>query len=836
VNKEEIIMRYYHTIIIIIMGLMLCCEASAPKAFGVGEASEQNTGRVLPQEAEQVLFIIDDSASMTEIAFAPNAPKATRWEVLQRVFPEWLDGLGPDTLVGALSVGGECGDPPAIKLPVGTDRKLIAAEVAKARPHGDTSLNAALEETPKFFAPWVRGSKRIVLLSDGLNNCPPNKSTCEIAKELHKNHGIIIDVVAWITKPSMVDEFECVAKFTGGTFKTPRTIKDWKGFFKKFPLQKFDPWPYVVLALGFATLFLAARVLYRHGSHVLGWGTARSTLAGAVLLLIGTLLLYLVLFVKAGLVAALLGSVVLVTMLVLASRRRTQRLEPTSNSDSPWSTIGVVFLTTLMVLQPSASYSDLPTKLTARVQGPPHYHHILALDLSGSVTEYIEDMKFLLARYAEMYTLPDEEISLVGFAFDESGSVKKLYTFTVPESGSTVILNHILDDLSIRHPSQTRTYFKPLADFLNEFLKEVRLQPIIMVVSDGKSDGFQDANRGIVDFREIPFESFAQRGVYAAPGMQNWKVAIAGGSGLDLTALFQKPITSQHKGGHSPQLLGPVIEPELIDPILLVETDETLKLRPTWNPFSRRVYGTLSIRVRNDRVTRFRTFRIELRKGNDTLPLGGKENALIDENPQTFDFPFAWETMKQEAIDAVVQVILEQGGGTTRTIYPKPTTIKIKEVSYWAAFWHLVLLISLATPTLVSIGALVLRSHVKREHNRPEIIKVLGGPSIPLARFQQIMIGGEGCQLVVPGVPAGTVLTTAERTGTRGVLIIRTLNGTKMKVNGADVTGSVAYHLGQPLQFITADGNSYDVTLYSSTSKDITPFGTPITGGNWSGQ
>jgi hypothetical protein len=265
-----------------------------------------------------------------------------------------------------------------------------------------------------------------------------------------------------------------------------------------------------------------------------------------------------------------------------------------------------------------------------------------------------------------------------------------------------------------------------------------------------------------------------------------------------------------------------------------VDTDETLKLRPTWNPFSRRVYGTLSIRVRNDRVARFRTFRVELRRSNNMFALGGKESVLIDENPQTFDFPVTWETVKQEAGDTVVQVILEQGGGTTRTIYPKPTNIKIEKVSYWAAFWHLVLLISLATPTLVSIGALVLRSHLKREHNRPEIVTVLGGPSIPLTRFQQIMIGGEGCQLMVPGVPAGTVLTTAEWTGTRGVLIIRTLNGAKMKVNGADVTGSVAYHLGQPIQFITADGNSYDVTLYSSTSKDITPFGTPITGGNGS--
>jgi hypothetical protein len=621
----------------------------------------------------------------------------------------------------------------------------------------------------------------------------------------------------------MVDEFRCVATFTGGTFTTPQTIEEWI----KIPLPSFDPWPYVVLSLGFITFLLTARVLYRHGVHALGWGTGSSALAGGLFLLLGTLALYLVLFVKAGLWAALIGGAVLASMLAVAFRRGLERLEPATRSPSPWGGLVVVLFAFLLAARPDVSASPTAT-LTARVEGP-RYHHILALDMSGTVHKFIDEMKFLLARYAEMYARPGEEISLVGFGMDEAGSVKELHTFTIPLSGSTLTLNRILDDLSIQNPKRTRTYFKPLADFLNQFLQGVRLQPVVVVVSDGKSDGFQDALQGLVDFKEIPFESFGQRGVYAAPGISNWKVAVAGGNDLDLTALFQKPLAARRTGGRFPGLLSPVIDPELIEPSLLVETDETVVLRPTWNPFSRRIYGTLSIFVRNERVARFRTFRVELRRGNDTLPLGSVNNTLIDQNAKSFKFPVTLEATGQGTGEAVVQVILDQGG-TTRTIYPnKPTTIKIEGLSYFAALWLGILPLSIALLTLLVVVYLALRHLHQRERNRKEIIKVLGGQGIPLTRFQPITIGGDGCSLVVEGVPAEMVLATAEWTGTRGELTLRERNGVRIKVNGADVSGSTSYRLGQPIQFIDANENIYNVTLYPGTNKDI-GFGTNIPG------
>jgi hypothetical protein len=62
--------------------------------------------RTLPPEAAQALFLADDSASMTEIAGIPEGPRASRWQVVQHVISAGLERLGPDVLVGAVSVGG----------------------------------------------------------------------------------------------------------------------------------------------------------------------------------------------------------------------------------------------------------------------------------------------------------------------------------------------------------------------------------------------------------------------------------------------------------------------------------------------------------------------------------------------------------------------------------------------------------------------------------------------------------------------------------------------------------------------------------------------------------
>lgn len=803
--------------------ILSLCAIFILKAL-VGPALAQSQGG-LPAEAEQVLFLIDDSSSMTGTAFDPTNPRASRWEVLQKVTPQWLARLGPETLVGALSVGGSCAAPPTINLPVGTERARLAAAIASAQPNGATNLNAALKSAPALFAPGVRGGKRIILISDGVNSCWPHESTCEIARALHQQHGIIIDVVAWVTEPSMLGEFQCVTGTTGGIFTAPRTLSEWG----EIPLPVLEPWRYAVLTLGLLTLLLASIILYRHGYHALAWGTSFSTMAAGMFLGLGALLLYLVLFVKAGLIAALLGAAIVAALWALTARRSKQPATSAARP-APWSPL---VLTCLMILfAPRVSLADdaSSVKCSKLVQGPPRYHHILTLDMSGTVVKQIDEMKALLACYAEMYALPNEEISLVVFGLDEAGSVRELRTFTVPPGGSTMTLNRLLDDLKIQDPQRTKTYFRPLADFLTQFLQKVHLQPVVLVVSDGKSDGFRDAAQGLVSFKEITFESLGKRGIYTAPGMRGWRVAIQGGSGLDLAALFQRPIGALGQRKPASQPLGPAIDPCLIEPELLVETDERIVLRPSWNPFAKVVSGSVALRVKNDCAARFRSFKVELRRAGQTLPVGNV-NTLINQELRSFSFPFVQAVNGVGMTEVALQVVLDQGG-TTRTIYPtKPPAIALEEISYWSAFGAYWLAAGVGALLLAGGALTTTRRRLARERERPQVVKVLGGHGIPIARHYTVSIGGEGCALVVPGIAHGTVLATAEWAGVRGELTLRPEADYRMKVNGVDVIGSTNYRLGQPLQFIQVQtGTSYDVTLYPGTTRDI-GFGNSFAGG-----
>jgi len=681
------------------------------------------------------------------------------------------------------------------------------------RPNGATNLNAALLAAPQAFAAGVRGSMRIVVLSDGLNTCRPQGSTCAIARDLHRTHGITIDVVAWVTEPGMLEEFKCVSAATAGTFTAPRSLDEWR----QIPLPGFDLWRYVVLGLGSVTVFLASLVLYRHGFHVLRWGTGSATLAAGLLLGLGVLSLYLVLCVRAGLGAALLGGAVLAGVLAVVWRR-AQHPTPATPHRTLSAALGWVVCAATLVPTLAGAAAGTAGACQKSVQGPPRYHHILALDVSGSVAPYLGQMKALLACYAERYARPGEDVSLLIFGSDGAGTVRELQTFTVPPSGATTALTARLDTLAIQPP--TLTYFRPLADYLRQFLLQVRRDPVLLVVSDGKSD----ARQGDVPFEEIPFESFGKRGVYRLPGSAYWKVAIQGGAELDLAPLFNKPLRPRSTPAAPPLSAPrpPVLEPCLFEPAFLVETDPRVVLRPRWWPWSQVVEGALTLRVRHDCVTRVRSFAVEIRQGGATWRLGQVAQAPIGPTPQSMTFPIARPTRGGGITEAVVQLLLDQDG-STRTLYPQqPPLVVFEEVAYWAAYgWSW----GLGGVTLLGLGSwgvwLVCRRR-EQKRDRPEIIKILGGRAVPLRHGQTSTLGGEGCQLVVPGVPPGVTLVRATWTGVRGELLLSPEPGVSLQVNGSAIDGREVYRLGQPLVLLRpAEGMTYQVTLQAGTPADL---------------
>lgn len=803
--------RVIHTLLWLLLAALSVCAQSQPR---------------VPVEGEQVLFLIDDSSSMTSPAFAPPDTAVSRWDVVRSNFPDWLGRLGSKTQVGAVSVGGDCGAPPSINLPVGASRSQLLSVVSAAHPQGDTNLNAVLKASPTLFDMNVAGGRHIVLFSDGENTCQPVGSTCEIARVLHRDYGIVIDIVAWVTSPKMVDEFKCVSEATGGQFTTPQSHREWTNI----PLPAFDPWRYVVLALSVLMLLFAAAIFYRHAYHILGWDTGLATVGGGLLLSVGTLIVYITLFARAEIIAALLGLVVAGSILAVAARTSSRPHTGQGASSPLWPSICLAVV--VLSGAASATYAgETPLQCKKIVQGSPRFHHILAIDASGSVVHDIEQMKALLSCYGEMYTLPNEEITLIAFGLDDFGTAKELRSFTVPDSGSTQILDQLLEDMKIQDPRRTRTYFRPLADVLNQFLAGVRMDPVVLVVSDGKSDGYLDAEKGVVNFKEVSFESFGTRGIYSAPGMRNWKVAVQGGGGLDLTALFQHPLVTAGKAQSAARPLGAVIEPCLIDPQLIVRTDNVVALEPGWNPFSHNLEGDFAINVKNDCAARFRSFKVELLLGGQRHQLGAVANTLINGEPRAFTFKVSLPNSGDGPRDGVVQVVLEQGSGV-RTIYPQsPATVTIEQISYLSAHGLPLALTLVACLVFAGTAIYLMRTKLAKEQNRPEIVKVMGGCGIALVRNQPISIGGDGCGISVPGVPVGTVLAVAEWMGIRGEINIQPSRGLHIKVRGVEIEGGSIYKLGQPLQFVDKEsGVTHDVTLTSATSKDI-GFSSSLTAG-----
>ena len=777
-----------------------------------------------PTEGEQVLFIIDDSSSMTSIGADQERPKYSRWAILQEVYPAWMSRLSSSTLTGALSVGGECGEPPRIRIPLTLDKDAVTRALNHATPVGATNLNAALQNAPALFDPNIQGGKRIVLLSDGLNNCSPQVSTCQIAMDLFSKHNIVIDVVAWITEPGMEKELRCAAEATGGTFIAPKGLAAWKNI----PLPAMNPWRYIIMTMGFLTLVSAARILYRHIFHVLRWSPGHAVLCGGFLLVFGTLAIFLVLFTTATYQTAGLGLVLVIMLCFLLGREQKNATFPPSS----W-TVGMMLFFLYGPLTPLAQAIEVQSlngfNSTASA-GQTLHHHFLILDASGSVKREFPHMKTLIGHYAELYVKPGEEITLATFGNDESGSVKEISTFVVPEYSPTATLMYLLGGLEIKHANKTRTFFKPIADFLNKRLKDVRLEPVVVVISDGSSDGLAVNGQSIdgLPFIEIPFDRLGKRGIYSAPGVTGWKVAVDGGNDLDLGQLFRRPIQlpQRQKAGLSSST-PPAIDPCLLDPSMLMETEENIVLTPSWNPFSAKRRGVLTIWVRNACVNRFREFRVEIRNGKQTLQVGSVGSTLIGTEKMSFSFPIMWEGLQTTGDNAVVQLVLNQGP-TSRMIYPSnASSIPIVTPTYMGIYGIWLIMVACILSVMAVVVTASVRRYYSRKQNRPGVLGVLGGSMIQVLKNQAVSIGGNGCQIVVPGVPDKLQLASIEWTGSGEPLFVIPSQPVKCRINGMEVVGSGKLAIGSPIQFMAPDGAIFNITLISGKQKDI-GFGGPI--------
>lgn len=825
-------------------------------------AQAQTTSQTVRKD--QTIIILDDSYSMRK-----------HWEKVVRDYPKLVDRRHSRSSLGVLSVGSDCGWipgilsggwRPTIHLPIGSDFAQVRAAADSTIPHGGTYLNAALLHSVSLFQA-ASGPKRIVIISDGLNTCLPFMSTCEIARMLHQDYGIVIDIIAWAADPTMVEEFECVSTATNGSFIKLEDVDGLEPLLNQTPtpvsaqataaptikepapapsiepistpslesvkasalapisstIQHVEPkreetpvlqnlitepsyfsmnlWRYVVLALGACTLAFGSIVLYRHAFHVLGVRSRMARIISGLLIILGDLALYLVLFLNSEILSALIGAALLLAVIWLAAYYKPRR---TNAGIDGASFIGVA-LGFLLFFTPTSA----PGQQEAAER--PRRHHVIAIDGSGSAKHNLEKMKTLCVRYAEVFTRPGEEVTLLIFGADRGGSVKEIDTFTSSLDRSAETMRKLLGNVAIQNPAETRTYFNRLGEFLKDFLlQKVRLDPILIVISDGKSD----------DYNDLPFKSFGPDGFYTAPGVTDLLVAVQGGN-LDLTPLFEQPIIATpkpFKGIASPD--SSPIPSCFFEPDLQLKPSTEIALRRNiWNPFSNEVTGELILDASNC-ASRFLSFSLHLQLGKEMLDIGRVNHLQIGPTPKSLSFPIAMSSIGRRSIEATLAIRIEQGG-ITRTVYAEPA-IMLRESGYWSEFKWLWLAVAAALTGIGGISLFAAKRRHRRMEMRAEIITVVGGGSLSVKPGDVFTLGGLGCDLVASGIFDHMTLAIAEKLPQPQMLTLRAEDGYRMKINHSDAGTEASYQLGQRVQFCNASsGQTWEITLHAGRSSDL---------------
>lgn len=170
------------------------------------------------REASKVLLILDASGSMLD----DDPSGVSKMEAARTAMQGAIEAL-PDTAQVGLRVFGptptnvadECLRSELVH-PVGQlDRAGLAKAVKGFSPDGATPIAYSLEEGAKDLG--TDGSRHIILVSDGEENCAPDP--CEAAKNLD-DAGVTlqVDAVGFAVDEKTREQLRCIADATGGTY------------------------------------------------------------------------------------------------------------------------------------------------------------------------------------------------------------------------------------------------------------------------------------------------------------------------------------------------------------------------------------------------------------------------------------------------------------------------------------------------------------------------------------------------------------------------------------------------------------------------------------------
>lgn len=178
---------------------------------------------------EKILFIVDFSNSMNE-----TLGKQRKIDVALETLSNILPRLSPSTETGLRVYGHRNGftayqscTASELVTPINQNNALnINNELSGLTATGWTPITYSLKKAVDSDFSGISGPKRIVLLSDGGENC--DESPCDYAIELMKyRDDIKIDVIALaIDDEEANNQLKCVALVTSGKFYTANTAAE----------------------------------------------------------------------------------------------------------------------------------------------------------------------------------------------------------------------------------------------------------------------------------------------------------------------------------------------------------------------------------------------------------------------------------------------------------------------------------------------------------------------------------------------------------------------------------------------------------------------------------
>lgn len=172
--------------------------------------------------AARTLIVLDASGSMAAMAGAQ-----TRMTIARGVVTQLVQNWNPALPLGLMAYGhrrkNDCSDIELLAPPGPIDRPAILASVQRLSAKGMTPLGASLQQAASALG-YGPGGKRIVLVTDGLEDC--HADPCAIAKGLHDHDvDLQIDVIGFNAETGSSKQLQCIADAGGGSYHATSDAK-----------------------------------------------------------------------------------------------------------------------------------------------------------------------------------------------------------------------------------------------------------------------------------------------------------------------------------------------------------------------------------------------------------------------------------------------------------------------------------------------------------------------------------------------------------------------------------------------------------------------------------